>query len=115
MNVISLKGTNMELTDAIKEYVDQKLEAIEKLTARFDPVAELSIECGRTSNHHNKGDVYRCEMNMHVPGADLRAERDADDLYAAIDLCKDELVRQLKDEKEQRADRDQRAQRPDKV
>lgn len=113
MQLISLKGTHIELTDAIKGYVDAKLSAIEKFTTDMG-VAEISVECGRTSEHHNKGNVYRCEMNLQVPGKLLRAEREAEDLYAAIDLVKDELVRQVKDHKGILSDA-HRGPRPDKA
>ncbi|OGL66399.1 ribosomal subunit interface protein [Candidatus Uhrbacteria bacterium RIFCSPHIGHO2_01_FULL_63_20] len=113
MQLISLKGTQIELTDAIKDYVDVRLKAIEKFTTDFG-MAEISVECGRTSGHHNKGNVYRCEMTLQVPGKVLRAQREAEDLYEAIDLVKDELVRQVKDYKGILSD-SHRGARPDKV
>ncbi|TAK03624.1 ribosome-associated translation inhibitor RaiA [Patescibacteria group bacterium] len=114
MKLISIKGTQIELTDAIKDYVNVKLEAIEKFTTDFGEAAQISIECGRTSGHHNKGNVYRCEMNLQVPGKLLRAEREAEDLYEAIDFVKDELIRQIKDHKGILADA-HRGSRPDKA
>jgi ribosomal subunit interface protein len=115
MKVTSIKGTNMDLTDAIKAYLDKKLESVEKLTSHFEPAAELSIEVGRTTTHHNKGDVHRAEMNLSVPGGLLRSECTASDLYEAIDLCKDDLVRQLKEYKEMHQERERGGQRPDKA
>jgi len=115
MKIVSIKGTNLELTDAIKEYLNKKLESIEKLTSHFEPMAEIAIEVGRTSMHHNKGDVHRAEMNLQVPGSLLRSECTAEDLYEAIDLCKDELTRQLKEYKDLHMERERGGQRPDKM
>ena len=115
MKIVSIKGTNMELTDGIKEYINKKLDAVEKLTKHFDPAVELSIEVGRTSTHHNKGDVHRAEMNLSVPGGLLRSECTANDLYEAIDLCKDDIVRQLKEYKDVHQERERGGQRPDKM
>jgi len=115
MKIVSIKGTNLDLTDAIKDYVNKKLDAIEKLTSHFEPMAEISVEIGRTSAHHNKGDVQRAEMNLQVPGGLLRSECTANDLYEAIDLCKDDIVRQLKEYKDMHQERERGGQRPDKM
>jgi len=114
MRLISLKATNMELTDAISAYVESKLEAIEKLTQDFEPVAEIAIEIGKTSNHHAKGPFFYAEMTLHIPGEVLRATQLAEDLYESIDLVKDEMRRQVKDYKDILSDKNQKIERPDK-
>jgi putative sigma-54 modulation protein len=114
MNIVSLKGTHLELTDAIQTYVTTKVQSVQKFVDDYGAAAELAIECGRTSNHHNKGDVFQCHMTLQIPGTVLRAERTGPDLYEAIDLVKDELIRQIKDYKGRVADRE-RGVRPDKA
>lgn len=114
MQVLSFKGTKIELTDTIKDYVMDKLGTIASLTKDFDPVAEVRVEVGKTTNHHKKGEIYRCEFHMHVPNKVLRAEETAEDLYEAIDLCRDDLQRQVKKYKGQLQDRSQKAERPGK-
>ncbi len=104
----------MDLTSAIKEYVEEKVVVLEKLTARFEPAADLTVEVGKTSNHHAKGPFFMAEMQLAVPGELLRVEEKAEDLYEAIDLAKEQLRRQLKNYKEKLADRDHRGSRPDK-
>jgi len=113
MQINSLKGTNMEVTEAIRDYVFSKLEMIEKLVVNYEPVAELSVEVGKTTLHHNKGPFFRCEMNLKLPGVMLRAEQEAGDLYAAIDGVKDQLREQIKRHKEKKMDK-QRVPRPGK-
>jgi putative sigma-54 modulation protein len=44
----------------------------------------------------------------------LRAEETAEDLYEAIDLCRDDLQRQVKKYKGRLQDKSQKAQRPGK-
>ena len=114
MRIISFKGTNMDLTDAIKNYVEEKVEAVEKLCLDFEPAAEIRIEVGKSSLHHAKGPHYRAEMQLSVPGEVLRAEEEDENLYAAIDTVKDQLRRQVKSYKDRLKDRVQRAARPDK-
>lgn len=99
MRITELKGTNMELTPAIKEYAEQKLMSLQKLTEKYEP-CDVAVELGMTSKHHQKGDIFFAEFHMVIPGASLQARTVKDDLYAAIDLAKDELKRQIIDRKE---------------
>ena len=99
MRITEIKGTNMELTEAIKMYVEEKVMSLEKMCERYSP-CDVAVEVGKTSNHHQKGEIFRAEFNMTIPGASLRAETVKDDLYAAIDVSKDDLKRQLVDRKE---------------
>lgn len=99
MRMTEIKGTNMELTPAIKEYATQKLASLDKLTERYEP-CDVAVELGMTSRHHQKGDIYFAEFHLVIPGTSLQARAVKDDLYAAIDLAKDELKRQIVDRKE---------------
>lgn len=114
MKINSTKATNFEMTDAIASYINEKLEAIEKFTQDFEPVAEMDIEVAKTTNHHAKGPFFYAEMNLHIPGQVIRATNEAEDLYAAIDAVKDEVIRQLKDHKERMIEKN-RGPRPDKA
>lgn len=89
----------MELTEAIKTYATERIMALEKFCERYSP-CDVALEVGQTSKHHQKGDIFRAEATVAIPGATLRAESTKDDLYAAIDDVKDELKRQLIDRKE---------------
>lgn len=95
MRITEFQGTEIELSDAIKQYVQDKLEPVVKLSEGFEP-ADLAVEVGKTTNHHRKGYVFRCEFNLKIPGTLLRAEAKMQDLYAAIDVAADDLRRQLK-------------------
>jgi ribosomal subunit interface protein len=99
MRITNTLVKNMEMTDAIMAYVEEKLMSLEKLCERYSP-CDIAVEVGKTSEHHNKGDIFRAEANMTIPGGLLRAESTKDDLYAAIDDVKDQLKRQLVDRKE---------------
>lgn len=104
----------MDLTDAIRAYVQEKMDTLAKVTQDFEPAVEMRVEVGKTSNHHAKGPYFRAEMQLSVPGEVFRATEEAEDLYAAIDKVKDQLRRQIKSYKDRLKDRDQRAVRPDK-
>ncbi len=93
---IKIKTTNIELTDALSSYVEEKLQSIEKFMVPHEeeePVAY--VEIGKTTNHHNRGDVFRAEVTTTVRGKQFRSSCEKSDLYAAIDDMKDELIREL--------------------
>ncbi|MBI5230371.1 MAG: ribosome-associated translation inhibitor RaiA [Candidatus Magasanikbacteria bacterium] len=93
---ITIKGTIIPLTPAIESYVHKKIGALEKFLKQFKPATvEARVEVGKTTEHHHKGNVFRAEVNLHLPKQLLRAEYSAGDLYAAIDLVHDELKRQI--------------------
>jgi len=104
MRIVSLKGTGIELTLAIKTYIEEKVELLAKVCEHFDPADDLRVEVGKSSQHHAKGPFYFAEFQLHVPGQELRAREEAEDLYEAIDLAKDHLRRQLTDLKDKRVE-----------
>jgi ribosomal subunit interface protein len=114
MRIISIKGTNMALTPAIKSRVESKSTALGKLTKDFDPAAELRVEVGKSSKHHAKGPYFRAEFQLNVPGNDFRGISEEEDLYHAIGQARDLVRRQLKDYKNKLKDRSARGTRPGK-
>ena len=90
----------MELTDAIRAYVEEKINHLDKFLDPTDESIEAQVEVGKTTEHHQKGQVFRAEINLHLRGKYLRVEQAAEDLYAAIDLARDEMAREIKGAKE---------------
>ena len=99
---INEKGTNMKITPAIKDYLYKKLAHLEKFVEVADESALCDAELGKTSNHHKNGDVFRTEINLHIKGKNLRAVSEMDDLFASIDLAKDEMMRELQSDKDKK-------------
>jgi len=98
---IKIMGTNMELTEAIKDYVNQKIGGLDKF---YDNILIARVDVGITSKHHQKGKIFRAEVNLEVPQKHLiRAESVQEDLYKAINEVKNDLQRQLKKFKEKLA------------
>ena len=113
MNIASLKATNMELTPAIRQYVEEKLEYLDKLLPDNESIV-ADVEVGKTTNHHNKGEIMRCEINLRVPGDLLRVEKTEKDLYKAIDKVKDHLAGIIKEWRGKQESKN-RQPRPDKI
>jgi putative sigma-54 modulation protein len=100
---VNIKTKNFELTEAIREYVQIKMDYLDKFVSDWasEGGVEVEFEAAKETNHHNKGDIYYAEANLIVPGKTIRAERNADDLHVAIDAVKDILAEQVKEYKEQ--------------
>ena len=94
---ITIKGTKMELTESIKDSVNEKIGSLQKFS---DNITEAHVEVGKTSNHHQKGDVFFCEVNLKLPGKGIRAREQKDDLYVAINSAKEICQREIKEYKE---------------
>ncbi|WP_111641160.1 ribosome hibernation-promoting factor, HPF/YfiA family [Marinimicrobium alkaliphilum] len=88
---ITISGHHLEITDALRDYVNSKLE---RLTNHHDRITKtqviLTIE---------KLD-QKAEATVHVSGKDLFADATSEDMYAAIDMLADKLDRQLIKHKE---------------
>jgi len=99
---INEKGTNMVITGEIKSYLFKKLEHLEKFIDKADESAMCDVELGKISKHHKNGDVFRTEINLHIAGKNLRAVSEMDELFASIDIAKDEMVRELESLKDKK-------------
>ena len=95
---INLSGHHVDLTDALRDYVTSKLSRLEK---HFDSITTtevtLTVEKLR----------QKAEATVRVSGADLFAQCESEDMYAAIDLLTDKLDRQIIKHKEKLRDRKQ--------
>ena len=91
---ITIKATNFKLTPPIKNFVEEKINSLEKFLK--DKIIEAFVEVEKTTRHHRKGPFFRAETDLRLPKKILRAEAEEKDLYQAIVRVKDELQRQLK-------------------
>lgn len=96
MRIITIKGTNIDLSESIVETVEKKLLSLARFTERFDKNAEMSVEVGKLTKHHKKGHVWRAEANLRMGGTLLRSEVTDEGFHAAVDGVKDDLLRQIK-------------------
>ena len=99
---INITTKNFELTPAIREYIETKMDYLDRFVEGWatEGGVELDFDAGRDTNHHNKGQVYYAEANLKVPGTMLRVKKSAEDLHVAIDAVKDVLAEQIKEYKD---------------
>lgn len=97
---IRVKTTNYRLTPEAGNYLNQRLKALGKFIGENEEAARCEVEVGRASGHAEHGNVWRAEINLIHAGVTHRAEATEESVNAAIDRVKDEIVRQLKREKQ---------------
>jgi len=90
---VVIKFTNLDPTLAIKKYTEGKIGSVIKFLKKWEQEGEVEaqVELARRSYHHRKGDVFRVEVSINLPGKILRAvERDWN-IRVAINKVKDKL------------------------
>lgn len=96
----NIKATNIEITPAISEYLEKRFSIFDRFIPADDTSVMCQIEVGKTTKHHKSGDFFKAEVNLRVSGKNFYAVSEKEDLYAAIDEVKDEIVYQMTSEKD---------------
>lgn len=83
---VAVRGKNIEITSALREYVEKKLGKIEKFSDHpLNAQVNLYVERGR----------HIVEVTAGLSGLLLRGEEATADMYASIDLVADKLEKQV--------------------
>ncbi len=84
---ITITGKNIELTDGLKEAVEDRLSKLEKyFTPETEAHVTLSVEKER----------QKIEVTIPVKGSVIRAEQVSNDMYVSIEVVEETIERQLK-------------------
>lgn len=97
----NIKSSNVTLTPAIHDYVNKRLKKIAKIL-QSDESVMCDVELAKTTEHHNKGNIFRAEIHLVGKGMNHYSSSEMDDLYAAIDMVRDEIYVKLTEGKEKR-------------
>ena len=94
---IKIQSIHFTATEKLQEYIDKKVSKLEKANdiVRVDVI--LKVVKPETAMNKEVG------INVHVAGAELRAEKVCDTFEEGVDLCCDSLTRQLQKHKEKHA------------
>lgn len=97
-----IHGRNIEITDAIREYVHQKLE---KAASHYQNLTtEIDVHLSVAKNPRiNSSQI--AEVTLFANGSVIRAQENTENLYASIDLVSDKIARQLRKYKEKRQEK----------
>lgn len=88
---LNITGHHLELTPAIREYVETKLD---RVIRHFDHVTSVSVILSVEKLRQ------KAEVTLHVRGKDIFVEAESEDMYATIDNLIDKLDRQVLKHKE---------------
>lgn len=88
---IIFKGKHIEVTDAMRNYIEKKLSKIER---HFDHILEVIVTLSVEKNSQI------VEATLQASRALIRAEEETDDMYTSIDKVADKLERQIQKYKE---------------
>ena len=89
---IYVNGRNLEITDAIKTYVKEK---IGKVTHHYDQIQGIEVVLSVIKNPAASG-KHVAEVTCKLNSGAIHCEESADSMYASIDLLADKLDRQVK-------------------
>ena len=99
---ITTKATNITISPEIADYLDKKIKSFEKFIDASDESIIIDVELGRSTRHHQTGDIFRAEFNLHMAGKSMRAVSETPDLHASIDEAKDQMLHELRNFKTKR-------------
>jgi len=88
---MNISGHHLDVTDAIKDYVTNKLSKLER---HHDRITSTNVILSVDKL------IQKAEATVHVSGGEFFANSENEDLYAAIDMLADKLDRQLIKHKE---------------
>ncbi|MBK7250571.1 MAG: ribosome-associated translation inhibitor RaiA [Gammaproteobacteria bacterium] len=92
---VTVTGHHVEVTPALRGYVEKKLE---RILRHFDSV--IDVHCVLTVEKLRQ----KAEATLSVSGGTIHADATEPDMYAAIDALADKLDRRVIQHKEKRAD-----------
>ncbi len=89
---LNIRGSKIEITDAIKSYLEGKVQKLDKY---FENPEEINANIVVKT----KGIDQTVEITIPIKKAILRVEESNKDLYSSIDLAVDKLERQIRKNK----------------
>ena len=92
---VNISGHQLDVTDALRDYVGEKLSRLER---HFDKITnvQVTMEVEKLKQ--------KIEATLHIAGGEVVANAEHEDMYAAIDLLADKLDRLLLKHKEKLVD-----------
>ncbi len=100
---LNLTGHHIDITESLRNYVDDKMERIER---HFDKVTNTHVILTVENVRH------KAEATINMRGNNVFAESTESNMYAAIDSLVDKLDRQVKKHKEKITDHHQKEPQP---
>ena len=88
---IHVNGRNIEITEAIKAYVKEK---IGKVATHYDQIQGIEVILSVIKNPA-AAEKHIAEVRCNLDKVNIHLEESAESMYASIDLLSDKLLRQV--------------------
>jgi putative sigma-54 modulation protein len=98
---IDIKGRNCPISDDLREHVEKRFRRVAR---QVSDLARLELEVYEERNPAIP-DCHVAEATLYLKGVTLRARDASRDLVHSINLCEDELARQVKRHRDKRRKR----------
>jgi ribosomal subunit interface protein len=86
---IQINGKQIDIGEALRSHVEERLEAF--VSKYFENAVDGTVTFSRESH------LYRCGAEVHLPtGIHLKAQGQADEIYASFDNCLERVDKQLR-------------------
>lgn len=92
-----IQGKNIDITDAIRDYVHQKIEKAVNHFQNITNQVDINLSVARNPRINPK---QTAEVTIYANKTVIRAQEGTENLYASIDLVADKIHRQLRKYKE---------------
>lgn len=87
---IHISGQNLEITDALRSYVEEKFEKILRIAENITHI-HVILKTDKLDRHIQSV----AEATLHIPGTDIHASASAEDMYHGIVMLVEKLARQV--------------------
>lgn len=95
----NIKFTDTESDDALRAYVEQKVNSFEKVLSEGELESSIcSVEL-KKDTHHKHGDVCTAEVTLEVRGKVYRVTKTEPAMEKAVDKVRDDVLESLRAEK----------------
>lgn len=92
MENLTILCKDFDLNSAIKSYAEEKMSSLYKFLNKDEDETSFNLRIGKTSNHHNQGKIFYAEVTIHTPEKNFGGKVEAEDIYSALDILKDDMA-----------------------
>ncbi|TSC52616.1 MAG: putative sigma-54 modulation protein [Parcubacteria group bacterium LiPW_72] len=89
---IKIRAKNLNLDEKIKGYIEEKIGSLAKFLSDIQ-LARVEVAINK---RHRKGNVFYAEVMLEIRGSHFYTKEEAQDLYAAIDICREEMIQEIR-------------------
>lgn len=86
---VAVYGKNVEVTNALRQYITRKIEKIDRFFKGWDQTLSAHVTLSVERDRHI------VEVTVPINGFILRGEDSSDNMYASVDLVVDKLEKQV--------------------